>query len=125
MTKQLKSLEQSQKVIQGIVIKKMAKVASFIKEREDPLFEEFLAQPLKVTWSKEDIVYLEDETGKVEIDPQSPLRNSMDLKISIHSFNTGNFIRVKGNMQSNFKFLAEEIEFLNEESQIKDIENSH
>lgn len=80
---------------------------------------------MNVTWSKEDIVYLEDETGKVEIDPRSSFRNSMDMKISVHSFNTGNFIRVKGNMLSNFKFLVEDIEFLHEGTQIEHNQNSH
>ncbi len=90
----------------------MAKVVSFIKEREDPLFEEFIAQPLATSWSPEDIVYLEDESGKVELDPKSSFRNQMDMKLTVHSFNTGNFIRVKGVMQSNFKFFVDEIEFL-------------
>lgn len=92
----------------------MAKIASFIKQREDPEFEEFISRPMEISCTPEDQVFLEDESGKVELDPQSKFENSLHFKLSVHSFNTGNFIRVKGRMQSNFKFLAEEIIFLHD-----------
>mgnify|MGYP000871492929 FL=1 len=47
----------------GVVLKKTMKFLSFIKEREDPLFEEFKEAKTDISWSPEDHMSIEDETG--------------------------------------------------------------
>lgn len=69
---------------------------------------------MEMSCSPDDLVFLEDESGKVEIDLRSRFDNPLKMSLSIHSFNTGNFVRIKGRMQSNYKFLAEEIFFLHD-----------
>lgn len=47
----------------GVVLKKTMKFLSFIKEREDPLFEELIEAKTDISWSPEDQMSIEDETG--------------------------------------------------------------
>lgn len=94
----------------------MAKFQSFIKEREQPEFEELHCQQNEIQCTSEDQIFLEDESGKIELDHSSVFANSMNLKLSVHSFNTGNFIRVSGEMLPSYKFFVREIHLLHDQS---------
>lgn len=107
----------------GIVLKKTMKFVSFIKEREDPMFDEFLEVKTDISWSPEDQMYIEDETGQIEVDPESLFRNSINLDLKVHSFVTGSFVVVTGRLENNYKFYIDEITILHDKERPKQNQN--
>ena len=56
-------------------MKRMVNFLSFLKEREDPINDEFSKEKFPdVHYTENDQVYIEDESGKIELSKNSQIR---------------------------------------------------
>lgn len=76
----------------------MKKLTSYLKEIEQPEFEEFLNPQKTLISSKDDLIQFEDETGWVDLDSSVTFSGSNLENFSLHAFTSGCVVALKGNL---------------------------
>lgn len=74
----------------GVISKRMVNFLSFLKEKEDPIYDEFSNTTFpKIHISEKDTVFIEDESGKIELNKSSKIYGFSSKELTVHSFVTG------------------------------------
>ena len=75
----------------------MINFLSFLKEKEDPMYEEFSNKSFpEIRYSENDNVFIEDETGKIELNKHSIIKGFSQQDLTVHSFVTGSICIFRG-----------------------------
>lgn len=105
--------------IVGVISKKMTKYVSYLKQIEEPDFEDLDEKKKTSLFGKLDTVFIEDETGRIEISPQKgdePIQKDHWISFfeNLHpvSLTTGTVVCAKGFLDNNGIFHLSKFEFM-------------